>query len=285
MRTRWNSLLAGGLPSSTIVCRPALKLWPALSAAASVIRTSGSWFSKALQPPGRLEPDEPDRRHGAGAERGERDQHRRREHRGQEAADQRDAAHDVEDLDRADRQVAALHEPVEPLPELPALERALGRIEQPGRGREPLPLLLALLGGVRREVGPDPLLQACALHRRQRERRGEEHDEERDDRHHLRAEDGLVEDRGEQVRRLRVVRAGAEARRQRDRLRSRLLALPRRLEERGVPGAGRGRVVEHPRALELGRDGRVLRHSAWRSRTCRGTRRPSPRRACGAGRG
>jgi hypothetical protein len=41
-------LLAGGLPSSTIVCRPALKLWPALSAAASVIRTSGSWFSKAL---------------------------------------------------------------------------------------------------------------------------------------------------------------------------------------------------------------------------------------------
>ena len=46
--TRPSSLLAGSWPSSTIVWMPCLKLWPALSEAASVTSRSGSWSSKAF---------------------------------------------------------------------------------------------------------------------------------------------------------------------------------------------------------------------------------------------
>jgi hypothetical protein len=46
--TRPSSLLAGSWPSSTTVWIPCMKLWPALSEAASVTSRSGSWSSKAL---------------------------------------------------------------------------------------------------------------------------------------------------------------------------------------------------------------------------------------------
>ena len=48
----------------------------------------------------------------------------------------------------------------------------------------------------------EPLLQSRALHRGQRKAGRDEDDEERDERHHLRPEDALVEDAGQQAGRL-----------------------------------------------------------------------------------
>ena len=46
--TRWNSFLDGSCASSTSVWMPCLKLWPALSDAATAISRSGSCSSNAV---------------------------------------------------------------------------------------------------------------------------------------------------------------------------------------------------------------------------------------------
>ena len=108
--TRLSSLLAGSRPSSTTLCRPCLKLWPAFSDAASVISRSGSWFSNAVDALVALEPDErrtgPRRRRAMASEDHERRPGRDRRRRARTTS--RAAADQVDELDRAERQVGAL---------------------------------------------------------------------------------------------------------------------------------------------------------------------------------
>ena len=123
--TRWNSLLAGGVPSSTIVCRPCLKLWPALSAAASVISTSGELVLERLRRRVALIQTKPTGASAPPASTASSDRaspvRRPRDRAPSEPA----AEHQVDELDRAERQVAALDQALESLPELPVLPNAL----------------------------------------------------------------------------------------------------------------------------------------------------------------
>ena len=138
VRTRLNSLAAGPAPSSTTAWIPCRKLWPALSDAASVVSTSGSWSSIAARRRLRLEPDDEDRERTAEREGAKDEECRGAADREDEAEQERRAGGGVDELDGAERQVGPLDQAVQPAPEREVAERALGRLHHGRRGLEAL---------------------------------------------------------------------------------------------------------------------------------------------------
>ena len=172
--------------------------------------------------------------------------------------------HQVDELDRAERQVGPLEHSLQRPPVLPVRERLLGRAEEAREQREPLAVLLALDPCVRLvDVRCEPLAQPLATRRREGERPGEEHEQADEQRHHRRA--GAVEALGEQGALRGVADSGDRERR------ARLARRGQRRKLKLLAGTRRGRVLDAPRALEL-------RARCWRrSRPAPGSSRPRGR--------